>query len=606
MAYTNSQLATYKRISSHKSTRKHEIDSIIIHCIVGQWTAKQGCDYFATTDRECSANYVVGCDGSIGLSVDEQYRAWCSGGTDKNGNPIRVNGISGADFDHRAIAIEVASDTQHPYAVTDKAYSALIELCADICKRNNIQKLLWKGNKIYVGKTSEQNMGAHRWFANKACPGDYLYNRFSDIANKVNAKLSMTASVTTPTVTGTPSTGSEADQKKLWNYLYGKIGNYYGVAGLMGNLYAESALRSNNLQQTYETKLGYTDDTYTTAVDNGTYTNFVKDSAGYGLAQWTYWSRKQALLTYAQGKKKSIGDFDMQLDFLWKELSESYKGVLADLKAATTVLAASNSVLTKFERPANQGESVQKKRAEYGQKYYDKFAPKATVTPTTPAVTLKYKVGDTVQFAGGTHYTSANATSGSAVKASKAKVTAVSASGKHPYHCRAVNDAGAFVSGVYGWVDTSTLSDVKATTTTTPTTPATSTVDEIYVVKSGDTLSGIAKKYGTTYQKLAAYNNISNPNVITVGQKIKIPKGTSSTTTVKPWTPAVGDIVIYNKTTHYANANASKGVTCKGGKAKITQIYQLGKSKHPYHLIAVSGGGSNVYGWVDAGTFTKA
>lgn len=288
---------------------------------------------------------------------------------------------------------------------------------------------------------------------------------------------------TTPTqivVNGTASTGSEADQKKIWNYLYGKIGNYYGVAGLMGNLYAESALRSNNLQQTYETKLGYTDDTYTAAVDNGTYTNFVKDSAGYGLAQWTYWSRKQALLTYAQGKKKSIGDFDTQLDFLWKELSESYKGVLADLKAATTVLAASNSVLTKFERPANQGESVQKKRAEYGQKYYDKFAPKATVTPTTPTVTLKYKIGDTVQFAGGTHYTSANATSGSAVKASKAKVTAVSASGKHPYHCRAVNDAGAFVSGVYGWVDASTLSDVKATTTTTPTTPTTSTTDEIY------------------------------------------------------------------------------------------------------------------------------
>lgn len=123
---------------------------------------------------------------------------------------------------------------------------------------------------------------------------------------------------------------------------------------------------------------------------------------------------------------------------------------------------------------------------------------------------------------------------------------------------------------------------------------------------NGHTLSDIAKKYGTTYQKLAAYNNISNPNVITVGQKIKIPKGTSSTTTVTPWTPTVGDIVIYNKTTHYANANASKGVTCKGGKAKITQIYQLGKSKHPYHLIAVPGGGSNVYGWVDAGTFTKA
>jgi len=185
---SNSPLVTYTRLSKNKSTRKSEIDSIIIHCIVGQWTAKQGCDYFATTDRECSANYVVGKDGSIGLSVEEKYRAWCSGGSDKNGNPIRVNGISGADFDHRAIAIEVASDTAEPYAVTDAAYKALIELCADICKRNNIKELLWKGNKSYVG-TAQQNMGAHRWFANKSCPGTYLYERMGDIASKVNAKL---------------------------------------------------------------------------------------------------------------------------------------------------------------------------------------------------------------------------------------------------------------------------------------------------------------------------------------------------------------------------------------------------------------------------------
>lgn len=590
MAFTNSSLVNYTKISPNKTlNRNHAIDTITIHCVVGQCSVETLGNIFYPSSRQASSNYGVGYDGKIGMYCEEKDRSWCT---------------SSAANDHRAITIEVASDTTEPYAVNDKAYAAMLNLVTDICKRNGIKKLVWSTNKNdRVNHLNGCNMTVHRDYANKSCPGTYLYNKHAEIAAEVNKRLGATTTTTIPTVTGTPSTGSEADQKKMWNYLYGKIGNYYGVAGLMGNLYAESALRSNNLQQTYETKLGYTDDTYTAAVDNGTYTNFVKDSAGYGLAQWTYWSRKQALLTYAQGNKKSVGDFDMQLDFLWKELSESYKGVLADLKAATTVLAASNSVLTKFERPANQGETVQAKRAEYGQKYYDKFAPKATVTPT---VTLAYKVGDTVQFAGGTHYTSANATSGSTVKASKAKITAVSASGKHPYHCRAVNDAGAFVSGVYGWVDASALSDVKTATATTPTTPATSTTDEIYVVKSGDTLSGIAKKYGTTYQKLAVYNNISNPNVITVGQKIKIPKGSSSTTTVKPWTPAVGDIVVYNKTTHYANANASKGVTCKGGKAKITQIYQLGKSKHPYHLIAVSGGGSNVYGWVDAGTFTKA
>lgn len=202
MAYTNSSLVTYKKLTQNRTApRNHAIDTITIHCIVGQWTAKQGCDYFANTDRQCSANYVVGKDGSIGLSVEEKNRSWCSGGTDKYGNPIRVNGISGADNDHRAITIEVASDTTHPYAVTDQAYNALIKLVADICKRNGIKKLLWKGDKSLVGKVSEQNMTVHRWFANKSCPGEYLYSRHSDIAAKVNALLGDSAGETTQTPT---------------------------------------------------------------------------------------------------------------------------------------------------------------------------------------------------------------------------------------------------------------------------------------------------------------------------------------------------------------------------------------------------------------------
>lgn len=181
---SNSPLVTYTNITKNKtSPRRSKIDAIIIHCIVGQWTAKQGCDYFATTDRDCSANYVVGKDGSIGLSVDEKDRAWTSGGS------LKVNGISGADWDHRAVTIEVASDTTHPYAVTDKALAALIDLCTDICKRNGIKQLLWQGDKSLVGKIAKQNMAVHRWFANKACPGDYLYNLHGQIAAEVNARL---------------------------------------------------------------------------------------------------------------------------------------------------------------------------------------------------------------------------------------------------------------------------------------------------------------------------------------------------------------------------------------------------------------------------------
>lgn len=184
MGFTNSPLVTYTNITKNKtSPRRHKIDTITIHCIVGQWTAKQGCDYFATTDRECSANYVVGKDGSIGLCVEEKDRSWCSGG------PNKVNGISGSENDHRAVTIEVASDKTAPYAVTDEAYEALIKLVADICKRNDIKELKWKADKSLVGQVNKQNMTVHRWFANKSCPGDYLYKRHADIAEKVNAIL---------------------------------------------------------------------------------------------------------------------------------------------------------------------------------------------------------------------------------------------------------------------------------------------------------------------------------------------------------------------------------------------------------------------------------
>ena len=196
---SNSALATYTRITKNKtSPRNHTIDTITIHCIVGQWTAKQGCDYFAATDRECSANYVVGKDGSIGLSVDEKDRSWCSS-----------NGTN----DNRAITIEVASDTTHPYAVTAKAYAALLDLVTDICKRNGIKKLVWSTNKNdRVNHRNGCNMTVHRDFANKACPGEYLYSRHGEIAAEVNRRLQGASNgggvVVTPTAAEKPTGGT--------------------------------------------------------------------------------------------------------------------------------------------------------------------------------------------------------------------------------------------------------------------------------------------------------------------------------------------------------------------------------------------------------------
>ncbi len=163
-------------------------------------------------------------------------------------------------------------------------------------------------------------------------------------------------------------------ESTIWNYLKSQGLTDCGVAGLMGNLYAESGLNPKNLQNSYEKSLGYNDESYTQAVDNGTYTNFVKDAAGFGLAQWTYWSRKQALLAYCKAVGTSIGSLDAQLGFLMKELSDGYQSVLSVLKTTDSILEASNAVLLQFERPADQSVTVQHKRASYGQSFYDKYA----------------------------------------------------------------------------------------------------------------------------------------------------------------------------------------------------------------------------------------
>ena len=164
------------------------------------------------------------------------------------------------------------------------------------------------------------------------------------------------------------------NEEKIWNFLYGEIQNKYGVAGLMGNLYAESGLRPNNLENQYESKLGLTDTSYTEKVTTGSYRNFTKDSAGYGLAQWTYWSRKQSLLNYARSKNVSIDNLEMQLEYLIIELKNSYPEVWNTLLKAASLREASDIVLVKFENPADKSENAKKKRAEYGQNYYNKYS----------------------------------------------------------------------------------------------------------------------------------------------------------------------------------------------------------------------------------------
>lgn len=513
--------------------------------------------------------------------------------------------------------------------------------------------------------------------------------------------------------------------QKIWNFLIDKGLSPHGAAGLMGNLNAESGLCPTNLQNTYEQKLGMNDVQYTAAVDAGTYGNFVKDSAGYGLAQWTYWSRKEALLKYAKAAKASIGDLETQLCFLWKELSESYASVLSTLKTATSIRAASDAVLTKYERPANMGTAVQEKRAAYGQTYYDQFA--CTDSTVKPAASGSCTAQRLLEIAA--------AEIGYKEKASNSNLddkTANAGANNWTKYARDLYAAGYYNGNKNGFAwcdvfvdwcfyqlagcDAKKAQEVECQTgplgagckysleyyqkqgrffTTNP-----QPGDQIFFKSDGsishtgivesvngstivtiegnasDQVKRINRKMGDGYtygfgrpkfDAAGSSSNTGNAQTNTGASDLKVGdivtftgkthyananatsgpackpgkakvtaiyktgkhpihliavsgggstvygwvdtadiSGQASAAAPAAWTPKVGDTVVYNGSKHYTSANSTAAKSCKGGKAKITQIYQLGKSKHPYHLVRVSGSGATVYGWVDAGTFSKA
>ena len=179
MAYTNSSLVSYTKLSpNHSGQRTHSIDRITPHCVVGQCSVETLGNIFLPTSRQASCNYGIGVDGRVGMYVEEKNRSWCSSSN--------VN-------DQRAVTIECASDTTEPYAFKDVVYQTLITLCTDICKRNGKKKLLWLGDKdktlSYEPKSDEMVLTVHRWFANKSCPGSWMYARMGDLAAKVTAQL---------------------------------------------------------------------------------------------------------------------------------------------------------------------------------------------------------------------------------------------------------------------------------------------------------------------------------------------------------------------------------------------------------------------------------
>lgn len=213
MAYTNSPMVVYTKLSpNHSGQRTHSIDRITPHCVVGQLSCESICACFPA-GRGASCNYGIGTDGRVSLCVEEKNRSWCS---------------SSSANDQRAVTIECASDKTEPYAMNSKVYDALVKLCTDICKRNGKKKLLWFGDKNrtlnYSPKSDEMVITAHRWFANKSCPGDWLYARLGDLAAKVTATLGGTAQ--------SPTADSKVwyRVRKTWADAKSQIGAFHSLA----------------------------------------------------------------------------------------------------------------------------------------------------------------------------------------------------------------------------------------------------------------------------------------------------------------------------------------------------------------------------------------
>lgn len=240
MAFTNSPLVDYTLISPNKTVgRNHAIDMITIHCTgSGHTTVEKLGNGFHNPSRGASSNYGIGSDGRIGMYVEEKDRSWCT---------------SSGDNDHRAITIEVSSEGTHPYKTKDICIEACIKLCADICKRNNIKALLWKGDASLLYNVAQQNVSVHRWLAAKACPGEYLYNKLTYICNEVNRRIG--SSIVNPQVSlaDNPNQKASKSSNKGFGGSFSST-NSQGSGGFAANF--TSGVLSAALQASYSMSMG--------------------------------------------------------------------------------------------------------------------------------------------------------------------------------------------------------------------------------------------------------------------------------------------------------------------------------------------------------------
>ncbi len=367
----------------YKQGRKITVKGLMLHSVgcaqpsaavfIRNWNKA---DY----DRACVHGFIDGNDGTVYQTLPWDHRGWHAGGA-ANNTHIGVEMCEPAEIKYTGGANFTVLDKVKAQVSAQKTYLSAVELFAMLCEKFSL-------NPTADGVIISHSEGYKRGVASGHADPEHLWRglglpfTMDTFRKDVEKAMDMMKEYV-------PGTMTEAD---IFAFFKSQGMTDAGVAGLMGNLYAESGLKATNLQNSYEKSLGMSDEAYTRAVDDSSYGNFVKDSAGYGLAQWTYWSRKQALLEFAIKQNTSIGDAKMQCEFLMTELRTKYQSVLNVLTKTTSVKQASDTVLLQFERPRDQSEAVKSRRVAFSQGFFDKYANSAPENATVAASNLPYRV----------------------------------------------------------------------------------------------------------------------------------------------------------------------------------------------------------------------
>lgn len=372
-----------------KENRKITVKGLMIHSVgCAQPNAKVFVDGWnkSTYDKACVHAFIDGNSGVVYQTLPWMTRGWHCGGSGNNTHigvemcePASIKYLGGSRF--------TVLDPVDSLKVVKRTYESAVELFAYLCE-------FFKLDPLKDGVIVSHSEGAKRGIASGHADPEHLWSQTNSSYTMNTFRRDVKNKMSEKNQNGLKPNKIQ-DDSFVWKWLRSKGFSEIATSGIMGNMYAESGVRSNNLQNSYEKSLGLSDIEYTSKVDSGEYSKekFINDKAGYGLCQWTYWSRKEALYNFLKNKNYSIAELEGQLEYFLSELKAKYGSVLSDLNSATTILQASNAMLLGFEKPKNQSEVNRITRASYCQYFYDKYASKEEipfiVRVTVPNLTIR-------------------------------------------------------------------------------------------------------------------------------------------------------------------------------------------------------------------------